>query len=414
MTKRYPPEVREKAVRLVLERLDEFESPYAAARAIGPLVDVHYETLRVWVKKALAQGAPPVGKAGAGLSVAEREELARLRKEVRDLKQANDILKAASAFFRAGTRPATPLIVGFIDEYRRVFGVESICRALVAHGIQIAPRTYRKARRRPASARDIADAHVENALRDLTGQAEQMYGRRKMTRYLRRCGHDVAFCTVDRIMRELGMNGVVRGRKLRTTIAAKDGVRAGDKLNRDFTAAAPNLVWVADFTYVSTWTGWAYVAFVFDAYSRAIVGWTTAATKTTSLVSKALNMAVWRRDHYGHPIEPGLIHHSDAGSQYTSVKFTESLALQGLSASVGSVGDAYDNALAESIIGLFKTEVVNRHGPFKTLTEVEFALMEWADWYNNARLHSRLGYLSPAEYEAAYYSQQSPRRPALV
>ncbi|PPJ17199.1 hypothetical protein C5E45_35145 [Nocardia nova] len=255
---------------------------------------------------------------------------------------------------------------------------------------------------------------MENALRDLAGQPEEVYGRRKMTRYLRRRGHDVAFCTVDRIMRELGMNGIVRGRKLRTTIPAKDGIRAGDRLNRDFTATAPNRVWVADFTYVSTWSGWAYVAFVFDAYSRAIVGWTTAATKTTALVSKALNMAVWRRDHYGHPIEPGLIHHSDAGSQYTSVKFTESLALQGLSASIGSVGDAYDNALAESIIGLFKTEVVNRHGPFKTITEVEFALMEWADWYNNARLHSRLDYLTPAEYEAAYYSQQSPRRPALA
>ncbi|MEV6432974.1 IS3 family transposase [Nocardia sp. NPDC051463] len=306
------------------------------------------------------------------------------------------------------------MIVGFIDEYRQVYGVESVCRALSAHGIQIAPRTYRKARRRPPSARDIADAHVENALRDLAGQPEEMYGRRKMTRYLRRKGHVVAFCTVDRIMRELGMNGIVRGRKVRTTIPGKDAVRAGDRLNRDFTSDAPNLVWVADFTYVSTWTGWAYVAFVFDAYSRAIVGWTTAATKTTALVSKALNMAVWRRGHYGHPIEPGLIHHSDAGSQYTSVKFTESLSLQGLSASIGSVGDAYDNALAESIIGLFKTEVINRHGPFKTLTEVEFALMEWADWYNNARLHSRLDYLTPAEYEAAYYSQQSPRRPALV
>lgn len=207
------------------------------------------------------------------------------------------------------------MIVGFIDEYRQVFGVESICRALGAHGIQIAPRTYRKARRRPACARDIADAYVENALRDLKDRPEGMYGRRKMTRYLRRKGHDVAFCTVDRIMRELGMNGIVRGRKLRTTVPAKDGIRAGDRLNRDFSAAAPNRVWVADFTYVSTWTGWAYVAFVFDAYSRAIVGWTTAAAKTTALVSKALNMAVWRRDHYGHPIEPGLIHHSDAGSQ---------------------------------------------------------------------------------------------------
>nr|WP_281182373.1 IS3 family transposase [Nocardia miyunensis] len=302
-----------------------------------------------------------------------------------------------------------------MDEYRKVYGVESICRALTAHGVQIAPRTYRKARRRPPSTRDVSDAYVENALRDLVGKPEQMYGRRKMTRYLRRQGYGVAFCTVDRIMRELGMNGVVRGRKQRTTIAGKDGVRAADKLNRDFTAEAPNRVWVADFTYVSTWTGWAYrMAFVFDAYSRAIVGWTAAATRTTALVSEALNMAVWRRDHYGHPIEPGLIHHSDAGSQYTSVMFTESLALQGLSASIGSVGDAYDNALAESIIGLFKTEVVGRHGPFRTLGEVEFALMEWVDWYNNARLHSRLDYLTPTEYEAAYYSQQPPRRPALV
>lgn len=224
----------------------------------------------------------------------------------------------------------------------------------------------------------------------------------------------MAFCTVDRIMRDLGMNGVVRGRTLRTTIPAKDGVRAGDRLNRDFTAAAPDLVWVADFTYVSTWTGWAYVAFVFDACSRAIVGWTASSTKTTGLVSKALNMAVWRREHYGRPIEPGLIHHWDAGSQYTSVKFTESLALRGLSASIGSVGDAYGNALAESIIGLFKTEVVRRHGPFKTVDDVEYALMERVDWYNNARLHSRLDYLTPVEYETAHYAQNPARRPALV
>ncbi|WSG63196.1 IS3 family transposase [Nocardia sp. NBC_01730] len=200
-----------------------------------------------------------------------------------------------------------------MDEYRQVYGVESICRALSAHGVQIAPRTYRKARHRLPSARDIADAHLENALRDLRDKPEAMYGCRKMTRYLRRHGHDVAFCTVDRLMRELGMNGAVRGRKQRTTIPAKDGVRAADKLNRDFTATAPNLLWVADFTYVSTWTGWAYVAFVFDAYSRAIVGWTAASSKTTALVSKALNMAVWRRDHYGHPVEPGLIFHTDAG-----------------------------------------------------------------------------------------------------
>jgi putative transposase len=224
----------------------------------------------------------------------------------------------------------------------------------------------------------------------------------------------VAFCTVDRIMRELGLAGVTRGRPPRTTIRAKDGVRAGDRLNRDVSAEAPNRAWVADFTYVPTRTGWAYVAFVFDVYSRAIVGWTAASTKTTALVSKALNMALWRRDHHGHPVEPGLIHHSDAGSQYTSLAFTDSLALQGLSASIGSVGDAYDNALAESIIGLFKTEVVHQHGSFTSLAEVEFVVMEWVDWYNNARLHSRLDYLTPVEYESAYYAQHMPRRPALV
>jgi putative transposase len=229
-----------------------------------------------------------------------------------------------------------------------VYGVESICTVLTEHGVTIAPRTYRKARSRPPSNRDLADAYLEHALREVSGQREEIYGRRKMTRYLRRQGHEVAFCTVDRIMREMGLNGLVRGRRLRTTIRAKDGVRAGDQLNRDFTAQAPNLAWVADFTYVSTWTGWVYVAFVFDVYSRAIVGWTAASSKTTALVSKAVNMAIWRRDHYGHPVESGLIHHSDDGSQYTSVSFTESLALQGLSASIGSVGDAYDNALAES------------------------------------------------------------------
>ncbi|MFE9789967.1 DDE-type integrase/transposase/recombinase [Nocardia salmonicida] len=176
-------------------------------------------------------------------------------------------------------------------------------------------RTYRKARFRPPSARDVADANLEHALRGLADSPEQMYGRRKMTRYLRRHGHAAAFCTVDRFMRDLGMNGVVRGRRHRTTIPSKDGVLAGDRLNRDFGAQAPNLVSIADFTYVSTWTGWAYVAFVFDVFSRSIVGWIVSSTKTTALVSKALNMAIWRRDHYGHPIEPGLIHHSDAGSQ---------------------------------------------------------------------------------------------------
>ncbi len=269
---------------------------------------------------------------------------------------------------------------------------------LSAHGIQIAPRTYRKARRRPPSPRDVDDAHLANALRDAQDTPEAVYGRRKMTRWLRRQGHEVAFCTVDRVMRELGLSGVTRGRLPRTTIRAKDGVRAGDRLDRDFSTDAPNLAWVADFTYVPTQTGWAYVAFVFDVYSRAIVGWTVASTKTTTLVSKTLHMALWRRDHHGYPVAQELVHHSDTGSQYTSASFADSVALQGLSASIGSVGDAYENALAESIIGLFKTEVVNRQAPFTNLAEVEYAMMEWVDWYNNARLD----YLTPTEYETAY------------
>jgi putative transposase len=214
-----------------------------------------------------------------------------------------------------------------------VYGVESISAVLTEHGVTIAPRTYRKARYRPPSDRDLADAYLEHALRELSGQPEEIYGRRKMTRYLGRQGHPAAFCTVDRIMREMGLNGLVRGRRHRTTVPAKDGIRTGDRLNRDFTAAAPNRAWVADFTYVSTWTGWAHVAFVFDVYSRAIVGWTAAATKTTALVSKAVNMAIWRRDHYGHPVEPGLNHHSDAGSQGGFNRWTQHRCL-GL-----SVGD---------------------------------------------------------------------------
>ncbi len=264
------------------------------------------------------------------------------------------------------------MIVGFIDEYRKVYSVESICRVLAAHGVQIAPRTYRRARRRPPSHRDIADAYLENSLRDVHGKPEEMYGRRKMTRYLRRQGHEAAFCTVDRLMRALGMNGAVRGRRHRTTIPSKDGVRAGDKLNRG--------VQLED-----------------DRAGIQSAQHGCLATRPLRAPDRARADPSFR-----------------CRQQYTSVKFTESLALQGFSASVGSVGDAYDNALAESIIGLFKTEVVNRRAPFKTLADVEYSLMEWVDWYNNARLHSRLDYLTPAEYESTYYAQQPPRRPALV
>ncbi len=212
-------------------------------------------------------------------------------------------------------------------------------------------------------------------------------------------------------MRDLGMRGVVRSRGVRTTVPAKaDARRAGDLLQRRFTAAAPNLAWVTDFTYVATWAGFVYVAFAVDLFSRAIVGWSAATVKDVAFVESCLRMALWRRDHTGRPVRSGLIHHSDAGSQYTSIRFTETLALEGISASIGSVGDAYDNAVAESVIGLYKNEAIRadspfRAGPLRTLADVETITMEYVDWYNNRRLHSRLGYLTPEEYEQAYYAQ---------
>jgi putative transposase len=201
---------------------------------------------------------------------------------------------------------------------------------------------------------------------------------------------------------------VRRGRKVRTTVPGKDGQRAGDLLNRDFTAPAPNRRWVADFTYVATWSGIVYVAFVVDIYSRAVVGWSAAAHKRTRLVLDALQMALWRRDREGHRPGPGLVHHSDAGSQYVSFVFTAHLIEAGLDASIGTVGDALDNALMESTIGLFKTELIKKDGPWKSLADVELATAEYVDWYNTTRLHTAIGGVPPAEFETAYYAQNQP------
>jgi putative transposase len=231
-----------------------------------------------------------------------------------------------------------------------------------------------------------------------------------MTASLRRQGHRVAVCTVDRLMRDDGLSDVVRGRRHRTTIPGKDARRAPDLLDRDFTAAAPNRKWVTDFTYTRTWSGFLYVPFVVDCYSRAIVGWHAATVKDTATVTMALKMALWRRDHADRSVANGMIHHSDAGSQYTSIAFAETLVLEGIAASIGGIGDAYDNALAETTIGLFKTEAVGRGNPFpagplRTIDDVEYATMQWVDRFNNRRPHSQLDYGPPEEYEAAYYAQ---------
>jgi putative transposase len=312
--------------------------------------------------------------------------------------------------------------MGFIDQLRgRGFPVESVCHVLREQGVQVAARTYRawKQPGRPVATRTISDAMVIDALLDARvgpdggPTPESLYGRRKMTALLRRRGLAVAHCTVDRLMRRLGMQGVRRGKTPRTTTPSTGGTRAADLLERDFTAPAPNRRWVADFTYVRTWTGMIYVAFVVDIYAQQIVGWHAMTTRPAELVLVPLRMAAWARGQDGHPVIRGeLVHHSDAGSQYLAIRFTEHLALEGITPSVGSVGDALDNALMESLIGLYKTECVRpgpfHTGPFKTLADVEYATTAWVDWYNHRRLHTTLRMRTPAEHEAAHYAALHP------
>lgn len=298
--------------------------------------------------------------------------------------------------------------------------VESVCQVLRSQGVQIAARTYRAWKNAGPSMRDMSDAVIVDALRSTPGTPEGMYGRRKMTAWLRRRGHEVSARRVDRLMRQEGLNGLVRGRGVRTTVPGKHAHRAPDLLERDFTADMPNRRWVADFTYVRTWSGFVYVAFVIDCFSRTIVGWQAATTKQTPLVTGALRMGLWRRDRAGQAISGELVHHSDAGSRYTSIHFAETLGLEGVAASIGSIGDAYDNALAESTIGLFKNEAIRddspfRNGPLRSIDAVEWVTMAWVDWYNTRRLHSTIGDMPPEEFEARYYADlNTPSQPEMA
>jgi putative transposase len=266
--------------------------------------------------------------------------------------------------------------VTFIDEHRELFGVEPICRVLSEHGLAISPSTYYAAKNRPPSARAIRDAEVDVLIRRIHTGNYGVYGARKVWRQLLREGHQIARCTVERRMRVLGLQGARRGKKIRTTIADPGHQRAADLLKRDFTAPRPNTIWVADFTYVAARCGIVYVSFVVDVYSRAIVGWAASLSKRAGLVLDALDMALWRRDRDGHPAGPGLVHHSDAGSQYTCFRFTAHLMTAGIDASIGTVADALDNALMESQIGLYKTELIKPRGPWRSLADVELATAE--------------------------------------
>jgi len=296
--------------------------------------------------------------------------------------------------------------VRFIDEHRDRFGgVEPICTRLTTHGCPIDPSTYYKIKKWPVSARTVRDAELTALIKQIHAANYGVYGARKVWHELRRQGYAVARCTVERLMRAAGLAGAVRGRKIRTTVPDPSAERAPDLLKRAFVASAPNRVWVADFTYVGTFSGIVYVAFVVDTFSRRIVGWSAATSKRTPLVLAALEMGLWQRDRAGQERD-GLIHHSDAGSQYTSFRLAAHLAGEGIAASIGTVGDALDNALMESEIGLYKTELIKRLGPWRTLADVELATAEWTDWYNNRRLHGEIGHVPPAEYETAFYQNQ--------
>ena len=272
---------------------------------------------------------------------------------------------------------------------------------LTEFGVRIAPSTYYAALARPVSARAVRDEELMTDILRVYEENYRVYGARKVWRQLRREGVAVGRGRVERLMRRRGVAGVLRGRTVRTTLADPGGVRAADLVHRQFTAGAPNRLWVADFTYVATWAGTVYVAFAVDAFSRKIVGAAVSMSKQTDLVLDVIDQGLRDRD-YRNEGESRLVHHSDAGSQYTSFRFTQHLVDAGVDASIGSVGDAYDNALAETTIGLYKTELIKRRGPWHTMREVETATLAWVEWYNDRRLHEACGYRPPTEFETLY------------
>ena len=301
-------------------------------------------------------------------------------------------------------------MVEFIDDHRDEYGVEPICKMLL-----IAPSTYHVHKARQVnpdlrSDRAKTDAELEPQIRRVWDENFQIYGARKVWRQLYREDHEVARCTVERLMRKMGLQGVVRGRKFKTTIGDDEAMRPADLVNRDFTATRPNQLWVADLSYIATWAGFVYVAFVIDVFSRMIVGWRVSSSLRTDLALDALEQALWSR-----PDADELVHHSDRGCQYLSIRYTERLADAGIEPSVGSVGDSYDNALAETVIGLYKTELIRRRGPWRTPEAVELATLGWVDWFNNRRLLEPIGDVPPVEYEQMYYQgNQAPARVAGV
>ncbi|WP_155726918.1 IS3 family transposase [Mycobacterium avium] len=406
-TRRYSAEEKAAAVRMVRTLRAELGTEQGTVQRVARQLGYGVESVRTWVRQAdIDEGLAP------GVTTAESKKVKELEQEIRELKRANEILKRAAKFLRGGARPPTQEIVEFIDANREEFGVEPICTVLRSAGLQVALSTYYDTKARVPSARALRDAVLGPALCQLWKDNYCVYGARKLWKTARREGHDVGRDQVARLMRAAGIEGVRRGKRVRTTKADPAAARHPDLVHRNFAAAAPNQLWVTDLTFVPTWAGVAYVCFIIDAHSRMIVGWRVASHMRTSMVLDALEMARWSR---GTTLQD-LICHSDAGSQFTSIRYGERLAEIGAVPSIGTVGDSFDNALAETVNGYYKAELIYgpaRSRPWKTVEDVELATLSWVHWHNTSRLHSYLGDIPPTEFEAAFYDAYRTDQPLI-
>ncbi|WP_425299808.1 IS3 family transposase [Pseudomonas asplenii] len=382
---KFSPEVRERAVRMVYEVRESHDSQWAAIEAVSSKIGCTAQTLSNWIRKA---SSPATSSAPADPRIKELEH------EVRELKRANEILKVASGFFRpGGARPSFEVIWRLIDEHRQCFGFEPLCRVL-----QVSPSAYRRHAvrlrdRSRRSARAIRDEALAVQIHRVWQENYEVYGARKIWRQMHREHQAVARCTVERLMRERGLCGVTRGKTVKTTQADPDNANPRDLVKRQFTAERTNQLWVADFTFVSTWQGFAYVAFIVDVHSRFIVGWRVSRHMRTEFVLDALEQAL----HARRPEPHRLVHHSDRGSQYLSIRYSERLGEAGIEPSVGNTGDS----------GLYKTELIHKRGPWKSVESLEWETLKWVTWFNHQRLLEPIGNRPPAEFEALYEQSQT-------
>ncbi|MFM9920891.1 IS3 family transposase [Lacisediminihabitans sp. H27-G8] len=395
--RRYPEELRQRAVRLVLDARDDAGGRRGVCTRVGQQLGVPPDTLRGWVQRAeINEGARP------GTTTDEHVRLVALERENRELRRANAILKAASGFLHGGARPPTEQMIQFIDDHKDEFGVEPVCRHL-----PIAPQTYYAAKGRPPSRRAFSDDIMTEKIHQIHTVNYGVYGVRKVHAELRRNGDQVARCTVERLMKREGLRGIRRARGPRTTIPGPLADRPADLVDRRFTATAPDCLWVADITYIRTFSGWVYAAFVIDVFARRVVGWQLSTSLHTDLALDALEMGIWTRRRAGRDLSQ-LIHHSDRGVQYRAIRYTDRLAEAEAVASVGSKGDSYDNALAEAFNSLFKAELIRNKGPWRGINDVEIVTAEYIDWFNHRRLHGEIGHRPPIEVENEFLNSTTP------